>query len=263
MTKPDRQGVATLSHSELHFDYLLRLGDDSLILGQRLTEWCGHAPALEIDLSLSNMALDLIGQATLLLDHAGIVEGAGRNADDLAFKRDALRYRNCLLVEQPNGDFARTMVRQWLFCTAQSHLFSELTGSSDTELAAIAAKALKELLYHVELSADWIVRLAKGTDESRRRVLDGLRWHWRFVAELFEFDSLEQELAKTGIAVDRSALRAKFDAAMSDLIEQAQLDQPADHYPVTGGRRGHHSEHIGPLLAIMQFLPRAYPDAKW
>ena len=242
---------------------LLRLGDDSLILGQRLCEWCGHAPALEIDLSLANVGLDLIGQATLFLDLAGKTEGRGRDADRLAFHRDAREFQNSLLVEQPNGDFAQTMARQFLFSTYQRIFLQGLARSSVPEIAAIAAKSVKEVDYHAELAADWVIRLGDGTAESRRRMIKGLNWFWRFVDELFEVDALEQSLVTHGIAVDRAALRAPFDAVAARVLEQATL--PAPNFPraVKGGRLGRHTEHLGHLLATMQSLPRAYPSAIW
>lgn len=245
------------------FEYLLRLGDDSLILGQRLAEWCGHAPALEVDLSLANFGLDLIGQATLFLDSAGKIEGKGRDGDALAFHRDVLAFRNCLMVEQPNGDFAQTMARQFLFSTFQHLHFTALAGSTETAIAEIAAKAVKEIRYHAELSAEWVIRLGDGTEESRQRMIDGLDWHWRFVDELFEMDAIEHDLAATGVGVDRTTLRPAFDATMADVMREATL--PLPHYPrgVKGGRVGHHSEHLGHLLAHMQYLPRTYPDARW
>jgi ring-1,2-phenylacetyl-CoA epoxidase subunit PaaC len=250
-------------HNPALFDYLLRLGDDSLILGQRLTEWCGHAPALEIDLSLANIGLDLIGQATLLLNLAGVIEGRGRDGDRLAFHRDVLAYRNCLLVEQPNGDFAQTIARQFLFSTAQLHQFEALTRSGEPRVAEIAAKAVKEIAYHAELSADWVVRLGDGTDESRTRMFDGLDWFWRFVEEMFDVDESEQSLVDAGIAVDRKATRSAFDARVNDVLREATLSLPEYPRAVRGGRVGHHTEHLGHLLATMQFLPRTYPDAVW
>jgi ring-1,2-phenylacetyl-CoA epoxidase subunit PaaC len=250
-------------HPHLLADYAMRLGDDSLILGQRLTEWCGHAPALEVDLSLANMGLDLIGQATLFLGLAGEIEGKGRNADRLAFHRDVLQFRNCLLVEQPNGDFAQTMARQWLFSTHQSLHLEALARSSEPRLAEIAVKAVKEVRYHVELSSDWVIRLGDGTDESRQRMIDGLDWQWRFVGELFAMDRVETELAARGIAVDRATLRPSFDAAIEAVLAEASLPKPVYPRPVLGGRKGHHTEHLGHLLAQMQYLPRAYPDAVW
>jgi ring-1,2-phenylacetyl-CoA epoxidase subunit PaaC len=255
-------GVPAINHPLL-FDYLLRLGDDSLILGQRLTEWCGHAPALEIDLSLANIGLDLIGQATFFLDLAGEIEGEGRDGDTLAFHRDVLAFRNCLLVEQPNGDFAQTIARQFLFSTMQLSLFEGLARSSDRRIAEIAAKAAKEVAYHADLAADWVIRLGDGTPESRQRMIDGLDWFWRFVDEMFDVDANEQTLIEAGIAVNRGALRTAFDSKVGQVLRAAALPQPEYPRAVRGGRAGHHSEHLGHLLAVMQFLPRTYPDAVW
>jgi ring-1,2-phenylacetyl-CoA epoxidase subunit PaaC len=245
------------------FQYLLRLGDDSLILGQRLTEWCGHAPTIEVDLSISNLALDLIGQATLFLGYAGEVEGKGRDADRLAFHRDAEEFRNCLLVEQPNGDFAQTMARQFLFSTQSVLLLEELKLSSDTRIAEIAAKAVKEVRYHAELAADWVIRLGDGTEESHERVVDGLDWFWRFVDEMFEMDAAETALVQRGIAVDRAAIRSAFDARVAATLDQATLAVQRCEWPLTGGRSGKHTEHLSRLLAEMQVLPRAHPEAVW
>jgi len=245
------------------FEYLLRLGDDSLILGQRLGEYCGHAPSVEVDLSLANMALDLIGQATHFLNRAGEVEGKGRDGDALAFRRDVLDFRNCWLVEQPNGDFGRTIARQFLFSTWQKRLFGALLGSSDALIASVAEKAVKEVTYHQELASEWVVRLGDGTEESRRRIEDGLAWNWRFVPELFEMDGLARFMAERGIGADLEALRADYDAQVAAVLAEATLQPPPDQRPILGGRRGHHSEHLGHLLAVMQFLPRTYPDAKW
>ena len=245
------------------FEYLLRLGDDALVLGQRLSEWCGHAPSLEVDLSLANVALDLIGQATFFLGYAGEVEGKGRDADALAFHRDALAYRNCLMVEQPNGDFARTIARQFLYSSMHELLLEGLARSADARIAEVAAKGVKEVRYHRELTSDWVVRLGDGTDESRRRMIDGLDWHWRFVDELFQMDALEQALVDQGIAADRSALRPAYDARVRQVLDEATLEMPQLPRPVLGGRVGHHSEHLGHLLAVMQHLPRSYPDARW
>jgi ring-1,2-phenylacetyl-CoA epoxidase subunit PaaC len=245
------------------FEYLLRLGDDSLILGQRLGEWCGHAPSVEVDLSLANFALDLIGQATFFLNYAGEVEGKGRDGDQLAFHRDVLDFRNCLLVEQPNGDFAQTMARQFLFSAWQRRLFDHLAESADTTIAAIATKAAKEVAYHEELAGEWVVRLGDGTEESRRRMIDGLDWMARFVPELFHGDDLTRFLAEQGIAADPAAFRADYEAGVARVLAEARLDPPPAQRPILGGRRGHHSEHLGHLLCAMQFLPRTYPDALW
>ncbi|MGI8610791.1 MAG: 1,2-phenylacetyl-CoA epoxidase subunit PaaC [Sphingomicrobium sp.] len=245
------------------FDYLLRLGDDSLILGQRLGEWCGHAPALEVDLSLANLALDLIGQATHLLGAAGEAEKQGRDADRLAFHRDVLDFKNCLLVEQPNGDFGRTIARQLLFSTYQHLLYERLAESSDTFLRDIAAKAVKEVAYHRELASEWTVRLGDGTEESAQRMREGLDWCWRFVPELFEVDELLDGLIERGIAADPRAFEEEYHSAIGQVLAQAKIEPPPEQRPILGGRRGHHSEHLGHILAVMQYLPRTYPDATW
>jgi ring-1,2-phenylacetyl-CoA epoxidase subunit PaaC len=244
-------------------DYALRLGDDALILGQRLGEWCGHAPTLEVDLSLANLALDLIGQATLFLGVAAATENEGRDADWFAFRRDTLDYFNCLLVEQPNGDFGQTIARQFLYSTWQELYFAQLVKSNDKRFADIAEKALKEVKYHAELAADWMIRLGDGTEESNQRLKTGLAWMWRFVDELFENDAIDDALIAQGVAVDKQALRPAFDARIQAVLAQAKLALPAPTRPLSGGRRGQHSEHLGHILSEMQFLPRAYPDAVW
>src|SRR5687768_10327844 len=210
------------------FDYLLRLGDDALILGQRLGEWCGHAPALEVDLSLTNLALDLIGQATHLL-------GAAGDADQLAFHRDVLDFRNCLLVEQPNGDFGQTMARQLLFSTWQHMLYERLAESSDEFLRDIAGKAVKEVAYHRELAAEWTVRLGDGTEESAGRMRDGLDWCWRFVPELFEVDEALQEMIARQTVPDPRSFESEYRAAIGAVLAEAKLDVPPDQRPILGG----------------------------
>lgn len=245
------------------FTYALRLGDDALILGQRLSEWCGHAPAIEVDLSLANLALDLIGQANHFLGLAGALEGGKRDADALAFRRDVLDFSNCLLVEQPNGDFAQTIARQFLFSTYQELLLQSLTSSRDERLAAIAAKAVKEVAYHRQLASDWVIRLGDGAEESASRINAGLDWMWRFADELFEMDDLETGLAREGLAADKSALRAQWDQRIDTVLAEATLQRPKPRRPALGGRSGHHTEHLGHLLSEMQFLQRAYPGATW
>jgi ring-1,2-phenylacetyl-CoA epoxidase subunit PaaC len=244
-------------------DYAQRLGDDALVLGQRLGEWCGHAPNLEIDLALANFGLDLIGQAQHFLGYAGEVEGAGRDADKLAFHRDVLDFRNCLLVEQPNGDFAQTIARQFLFSTWQELMFEALTRSSDAALAAVAAKAVKEVAYHARFSGEWVVRLGDGAEESRAKMIAGLDWMWRFVDELFEMDAVDARLLAAGVAVDQPALRPAWDARVDAVLAEAGLDRPAPRRATVGGRAGRHSEHLGHMLSEMQFLQRAYPDQVW
>jgi ring-1,2-phenylacetyl-CoA epoxidase subunit PaaC len=233
------------------FDHALRLGDDSLILGQRLSEWAGHAPMLEIDLALANIGLDLIGQTTLFLKLAGEAEGQGRDGDALAFHRDVLDFKNCLLVEQPNGDFAQTIARQFLFSNWQELLLAEIARAPDATLAAIAAKSVKEVTYHARYASEWVVRLGDGTEESRRRMVAGLDSMWRFVDELFD--------PQDGAA----SLRPAWDARIAETLRAASLELPKPRRAVTGGRNGHHSEHLGHLLSEMQFLQRAYPGATW
>jgi ring-1,2-phenylacetyl-CoA epoxidase subunit PaaC len=243
--------------------YALRWGDDSLILGQRLGEWCGHAPALEVDLSLANIALDQIGQATHFLGLAGAIEGKGCDADHLAFRRDVMDFSNCLLVEQPNGDFAQTMARQFLFSHYQVLLFEQMALVKDERFAAIAAKALKEVSYHAQLAGDWIVRLGDGTEESRARMIAGLDWMWRFTDELFAMDEVDAAAIDAGAGVDKAALRAMWDKRIDAMLAEATLTRPAPRRATLGGRQGRHSEHLGHLLSDMQFLQRAYPDATW
>ncbi len=237
-------------------DYLQRLGDDALVLGQRLSEWCGHAPALEVDLSLANIALDLIGQATHFLSEAG-------DEDRQAFHRDVLDFRNCLMVEHPNGDFAQTIARQFLYSTWQHMLMERLEKSSDAAIAAISAKAVKEVAYHRELAAEWVVRLGDGTEESKRRMAQGLDWCWRFIPELFEVDELLAGLIERGVAIDPRLFEQEYHAELARVLGEAGLEAPAGQRPILGGRRGHHSEHLGHLLAVMQHIPRTYPDAIW
>lgn len=243
--------------------YALRLGDDSLILAQRLSEWCGHAPALEVDLSLANVALDLLGQATHFLNLAGEIEGKGRDGDALAFRRDVMDFTNCLLVEQPNGDFAQTIARQFLFSTWQDVFFAALMQSSEPRLGAIAAKASKETTYHAKLASDWVVRLGDGTEESRARMIAGLDWMWRFVDEMFVMDEIDAELLKSGVAIDKAVLRPAWDARVAAVLKDATLEAPTPRRATLGGRNGRHSEHLGHLLSEMQFLQRAYPGATW
>jgi ring-1,2-phenylacetyl-CoA epoxidase subunit PaaC len=241
---------------DLRAEYLLRFGDDALILGQRVSEWCGHAPVLEVDISLANLALDLIGQATLLLGEAG-------DADRLAFHRDVLDFRNCLLVEQPNGDFAQTIARHLLYTTWQHMLLQRLTQSSDRFLREFAAKAVKEIAYHRDLATEWTIRLGDGTEDSARRMAEGLDWNWRFIPELFEVDEALQAAIDQDIAPDPRGFEDEYRGALAAVLAEAKLEPPPEQRPILGGRRGHHSEHLGHLLAEMQFLPRTYPDAVW
>ena len=249
--------------SQPFFEYLLRLGDDRLVLGHRLSEWCGHGPILEEDIAMTNIALDLVGQANLLLRKAGDIEGLGRDQDALAYFRDAIEYRNALIVELPRGDFAFTIARQFLFSAFALHQWDALSSAKDADLAGIAAKAVKETRYHVRHSSDWMLRLGDGTDESHERAQRALDDLWRFTSELFETDDLERALAADGLAVESSTLQAKWRADVEDVLGRATLTIPAGVFQQSGGRRGRHTEHLGYILAEMQSVPRADPGAKW
>lgn len=244
-------------------EWLLRTGDNCLILGHRVSEWCGHAPALEEDIALANTALDLIGQTQFWLGLAGEVEGQGRSADQIAFLRDAGAFRNVLLVERPNGDFGHTLMRQFLFDAWHLELLRALTGSADPRVAEIAAKAQKEVAYHLERSADLVIRLGDGTDESRRRMQKALDTLWPYTGELFLSDEADRAVAEAGIAPLPEALKPAWDTVVADVLAEATLTLPGGSYQHKGGKRGVHTEHLGFLLAEMQFLQRAYPGAVW
>lgn len=244
-------------------EYLLRLGDDRLILGHRTSEWTGHGPILEEDIATANIALDLIGQAAQLLKLAGAVEGKGRDEDALAYFRDGVHFRNCLLVELPKGDFGDTMLRQFLFDAHSVLLWETLAACGHAELAAIAAKALKEDKYHLRHSSEWVVRLGDGTDESHARIQGSLERLWRYTGELFDRDAVDEGVEAEGIVVDHASIRARWDAMVNDVLQRATLERPADGVMQRGGRRGRHTEHIGHLLAAMQSVARAHPGASW
>ncbi len=243
--------------------FALRHGDTGLVLAQRLGEWVGHAPALEEDLGLANVALDLLGQARLLLTHAGELEGRGRDEDQLAFFREESEFLNLTLVEQPNGDFGRTIVRQFLFDAWQLELHERLQQSSDRRIAEIAAKAVKETRYHLRYSAGWLVRLGDGTPGSHERVQRALGELWPYVNEMFDDDDTDRLVAAEGVAPLPSELRAAWSARVDEVLAEATLARPADVPYRWYGRQGRHSEHLGYLLAEMQSLPRAHPGATW
>jgi ring-1,2-phenylacetyl-CoA epoxidase subunit PaaC len=243
--------------------YLLRLGDTSLVLGQRLGEWVGHAPELEEDLGLANIGLDLIGQARLFLTYAAEVEGRGRTEDDLAFLRDGPEFCNVTLAEQPNGDFGHTIVRQFLLDAFQLALYEGLCGSRDERLAAIAAKSVKETRYHARFSSGWLVRLGDGTQESHARVQRSLEALWPFTAELVAPDDVDSEMAECGVAPPLGQIGQQWSAHVGEVLQEATLARPQDVPFSWHGKRGYHGEHLGHLLAEMQFLQRAYPGAQW
>ena len=249
--------------SDILFEWLLRRGDTVLVLGHRVSEWCGHSPVLEEDIALANVALDLIGQARMWLSLAGEVEGKGRGENELAYLRDAWDFRNVLLAEQPNGDFGKTLMRQFLIDTFQVLLLKELETSSDTRIAAIAAKAGKEAAYHLDRSADLVIRLGDGTSESHRRMQDALDQLWSYTGELFTSDEIDQAMSAAGLAPDPASLKSEWRKTVDEVLAEATLTVPDSAFAHLGGLTGRHSEHLGHLLAEMQFLQRAYPGATW
>lgn len=244
-------------------DWLQRVGDSALILGHRVSEWCGHSPVLEEDIALANQALDLIGQCQLWLGYAAEVEGKGGNADKMAYLRDAAQFRNALLVERPNGDFGQTLMRQFLFDAWHIELLRALKGSSDKRVAEIAAKAEKEVSYHLERSADMVIALGDGTEESHDRMQKALNALFGYTGELFMDDAVDQAIAEAGIAPLPSSLKAAWDRTVADVLAEATLTHPGEVYQHKGGKKGVHSEYLGFILAEMQFLQRAYPGAVW
>lgn len=255
--------TATAVDQAAFFDWLCRIGDNTLILGHRVSQWCGHAPALEEDIAISNTALDLIGQTQLWLELAGQVEAKGRSADNLAFLRDAGAFRNILMLERPNGDFGQTLMRQFLFDAYHMELLRALQGSSDPRVAEIAAKAAKEVAYHLERSADLVVRLGGGTEESHNRMQKSLNALWAYTGEMFGDDTTDQAMADAGIAPLPSSLKAGWEATLRHVLDEATLTMPEASWQHKGGKTGIHTEHLGFLLAEMQFLQRAYPGATW
>ncbi|HLV41268.1 MAG TPA: 1,2-phenylacetyl-CoA epoxidase subunit PaaC [Brumimicrobium sp.] len=252
-----------MTKQEALFEFLLRKADDSLIIGHRLSEWCGHGPILEEDIALTNIALDLIGQATELYKYAAEVEGKGRNEDDLAFLRIEREYKNVLLVEQTNGDFGKTIVRQFFFDHFEHLLYEGLMNSTDERISAIATKTIKEIKYHLRHSGEWIIRLGDGTEESHERVQESVNLLARFVDEMFFQNEVDEILIKEGIIPDVREFKAEFDKNIGDILEEATLSLPEENYQMSGGRKGVHSEHLGYLLAELQYMQRTYPGMEW
>lgn len=253
-----------MSRDAAFYEFLLRMGDNTLILGHRVSEWCGHAPVLEEDIALANTALDLIGQTQMWLGLAAEVQGEGKTADDLAFLRDAWEFRNLLLVEMPNGDFGQTLMRQFLFDAWHVLQLRALTGSADERVAAITAKAVKEATYHLERSAETVVGLGDGTEESHARMQAALDYLYPYVGELFLSDAVDAALVEAGIAPDPASLRADYDETLARVLGEATLTLPEARRARGGGRDGKmHTEHLGHLLTTMQWMQRAYPGATW
>ena len=245
------------------FALTLGLADDALVLGHRLSQWSGKAPMLEEDIALSNLGLDLIGQARLFYAYAGELEGKGHREDDLAYFRDAAGYRNLLIVELEIGDFAHTIARQFLYAAFLHPYFQALAKSTDARLAEIAAKAVKEMAYHVRHASEWMIRLGDGTAESKRRVTDALEDIWGYTGEMFEMSAAEHALAAEGIAPDRAALVAPWHATLDAVLREATLTRPKERGMQSGGRQGRHTEVLDPMLAEMQVLARQHPGATW
>lgn len=243
--------------------YCLRLGDDSLILGNRLSELCSNGPFLEEDIAMTNIALDLIGQTRIIYSYAAELEGKGNTEDDYAYKRPEEDFQSALLTEQPNGHFGNTMARQMVYSVFYYHLFKELSKSPDEKLAAYAAKSLKETTYHMRHACEWVVRLGDGTEESKWKMQDAMNDIWSYRHELFEKDEVDNKLVDVGIIPDTANFLEDFDTSISEVLNRATLDSPEEGWKATGGRKGQHSEYLGRMLAEFQYLPRAYPDAKW
>lgn len=243
--------------------YLLRIADNSLILGQRLAEWCGHGPVLEEDIAMTNISLDLIGQSRILYAQIAEMEGEGRDEDYYPFKRDVFDFQNVIMCELPNGDFAVTMARQFYFSAFLAPFYEALTSSTDENLAAFAAKSLKEVRYHLRHTRNWIIRLGDGTEESHTRMQTAVDALWMYSGEMMIADDLDREAKESGFGTDIEAIREIWTNTVHDTLKEATLTVPEGTWMQSGGKQGKHSEHLGFILAELQFLPRAYPDAKW
>ena len=260
----DGNGNGSASDNALLIDYLQRMGDDRLVLGHRLSEWCGHGPVLEEDIALANISLDLIGQAQFFLDLAGQLEGKGRDADAFAYHRDVIAFRNLILCEQDNGDFAVTIARQFIFDAWSVPLLEGMAAGKHEGLAGIAAKSLKEDRYHLRHSSQWVLRLGDGTEESHRRMQAAFDDLWMYTGELFMPDAVDDAIAAKGYAPGVATLRDAWTTTIESTLKRATLTVPdSSQYMIDGGRRGRHTEHLGHMLDVMQILPRSHPDAKW
>ncbi|SHI94222.1 ring-1,2-phenylacetyl-CoA epoxidase subunit PaaC [Hymenobacter daecheongensis DSM 21074] len=265
ITPSDASALDTYSAEVRHqlFHYVLQLADTSLILGHRLSEWCGHGPVLEQDLAMANIGLDLLGETRSLYQYAAELEGRGQTEDDLAFLRSATEYRNPLLVEQPNGDFAATITRQFLFDNFHYHCLRQLLTSPDTRLAGIAEKAVKEAAYHLKWSSEWVIRLGDGTEESRQRLEKALAHLWRYSGELTTPTANEKALQSAGLIPDYAALLPQMEAHLAHVFSEATVPLPQGVFMMTGGKEGRHTEHLGYILAELQYMQRTYPGLTW
>lgn len=248
---------------DARLDYVLRLADNALILGHRLSEWCGHGPILEQDIAITNIALDFVGQARMLYQYAAELEGKGRSEDDLAYLRDTVQFRNILLVEQPNEDWGYTIIRQFLYDVHNFYFHQALTKSNDTYLAAYAEKSLKEITYHLRWSSEWVVRLGDGTTESHERIQAALDDYWPFYGEWNIMNNTDKLMIEAGIGIDMEALLPTTDAHLKGVLAKATLKTPNSTWKQKGGKEGRHTEYLGYILADMQYLQRAYPNSEW
>jgi ring-1,2-phenylacetyl-CoA epoxidase subunit PaaC len=252
-----------MTDRELLYNYTLHLADNSMILGQRCSEWCGHGPVLEQDIAITNIALDLIGEARSLYQLAAEMKGAGHTEDSVAFLRDILDYKNVLLVEQPNTDWAFTITRQFFYDVFHFNLHSALAKSSEKRISEIALKTIKETTYHLKWSSEWMIRLGDGTDISKAKMQHAVNQLWEFTGELFMPSEIEKSAFEKGIGADLSSIAPLWHSKVNEIMELATLDIPSSTYQQKGGKKGVHSEHLGYILADMQFLQRAYPGAEW
>ncbi len=244
-------------------NYVLQISDNAMILGHRLSEWCGHGPILEQDIALTNIALDLIGQARSLYQYAATVDGQGKTEDDLAYLRIETKYKNVLLVEQPNGHFGSTIVRQFLFDAYHYAFYKALVNSADETLSAIAEKSLKEVTYHLRFSSEWMIRLGDGTEESHQKMQDALNSLWAFTGELFEMSDADTSALEAGYGVDLSSVKSFWDEKISEILKMATLEKPEEAWMQSGGKQGRHTEHLGYILTEMQYMQRTYPGQEW
>jgi len=252
-----------MTEKEALFEYCLRIGDNNLILGHRLSEWCGHGPILEQDIALINVSLDLLGQATSILKYAGEVEGKNRSEDDLAYLRIEKEYKNIILVEQPNGHFGDTVLRQFMYDAYHYHFLNELVKSNDEMFVAIAEKSIKEVTYHLKFSSEWVIRLGDGTEESHEKAQNSLDDLWSYTNEMFEMDEVDELLISGGIVPDLSVVKESWNKTVTEILKEATLKMPENSWGISGGKKGIHSEHLGFILSDLQYLQRTYPGAEW
>ncbi len=245
------------------FDYLLQLGDNSLVLGHRLSEWCGHGPILEVDMALTNIALDLLGQTRNYFQYAAEVEGKGRTEDDIAMLRDVRDFKNVLLVEQPNEDFAYTITRQFFFDAYHFYFLKELSTSKDEQLSAIAQKSLKEVTYHLKYSSDWVIRLGDGTEKSHHKIQNAVDDLWMYIGELCEESETDKKMSSIGVGVDLNKIRFMVNEKINEVLKESTVRIPETPSKQTGGKNGKHTEHLGFILSELQWMQRTYPNMKW